>query len=437
MKSLLKAALPEPWLARLRRYRRGAAWQQFHREWRMAIGKLPSRSPSPLPRSLLLFPADPGHVTGSLGDDGMITATIDHFRAVNPDLRISMFCAAGPSEDIARGEGFAPLVLPAFRHFPAEMAAILDAGDYDGLMIFGADVMDGYYSPEYSAMLLAAADLAARAGMRSQILGFSFNAAAAPELAPCFAKLDPRVELNLRDSTSMERIGRLAPVRARLVADTAFALSPGGIDAETEDWIGAERAAGRTVIGVNLHPMLIRDASAGQIERMVGQMAGAIAAASVTADIAWLLVPHDYRDAAGAGDGICLRPLQSRLQAMPDIRSRYFEGVHRAATLKALAGRLDGVVTGRMHLAIAALGMGVPVLCVTYQDKFEGLFRHFGLPQELLLSPATFETDGALSSAVERFLARLPELRATIAQRRDHVLGLARKNFRAFEEDAA
>jgi len=40
-----------------------------------------------------------------------------------------------------------------------------------------------------------------------------------------------------------------------------------------------------------------------------------------------------------------------------------------------------------MHLSIAALGAGTPILGVTYQGKFEGLIKHFSLPDGVLSSP--------------------------------------------------
>lgn len=436
MKSALKAVLPAPVVTQLGQWKRTALQRRFHREWDWASRTIAVREAAAVPRSLLIFPSDPRGITGAVGDDAMITATIQHYKAANPDLRVSVLCIEGEPEEIVRSKGFLPVVIPHFGHFPTDMAAILSAGDYDALVALGADVMDGYYSAEYSTQLLVAADLAARSGMRALILGFSFNETAAPELAACFSRLDPRVTLNLRDGISFDRIRRFAPVRARLVADSAFTLSPGEVDAETARWIDAEKAAGRQVIGVNLHPMLIRAAGAEQIERMVGKMAAAIAAASALHDISWLLVPHDYRDSSGDGDGICLRPLLSRLQTMPDVPCRYFGGIHGAATLKALAGKLDGVVTGRMHLAIASLGMGVPVLCLTYQDKFEGLYRHFDLPKEFLLPPAIFEAGGALDGALQRFLFALPQLRATVAQEHLRVITLAQENFAVAGGDA-
>lgn len=437
MKSALKAVIPTSVLTQLRQWKVADSWRRLHRDWDQASTSIAVRNVPATPRSLLIFPSDPRGITGAVGDDAMLTATVEHFRAANPELHVSVLCMAGQPEEIVRTKGFTPVVIPAFERFPTAMATLLERGNYDALVAVGADVMDGYYSVEYSTQLLIAADLAARSGMRALFLGFSFNETAAQELEACFSRLDMRVTLNLRDRISLARIERFAPVRARLVADSAFTLRPGEVDAETTGWIDGEKAADRQVIGINLHPMLIRHADKQQIRHMVRQMASAIRAANVQGAFSWLLVPHDYRDDTGDGDGICLRPLLEELQAVDGIRCRYFEGMHRAATLKALAGRLDGVVTGRMHLAIASLGMGVPVLCLTYQDKFEGLYHHFDLPREHLLPPEVFNTEGALEEAMLRFLATLPALRQTVARERPRVILLAQTNFAPAEEVAA
>lgn len=437
MKSALKAVIPGPVLTQLRQWRVADSWRRLHRDWDQAGASIADRDVPATPRKILIFPSDPRGITGAVGDDAMLTATVEHFRMANPDLQVSVLCMSGPPEEIVRAKGFTPVAIPVFERFPIAMAALLQGGDYDALVALGADVMDGYYSVEYSTQLLIAADLAARSGMRALFLGFSFNEAAAPELEACFSRLDPRVMLNLRDRISLARIERFAPVRARLVADSAFTLRPGEVDADTSQWIDAEKAAGRQVIGINLHPMLIRHANAQQIRHMVAQMASAIGSVSAQGAFSWLLVPHDYRDDTGDGDGICLRPLFDELWSLPGVRARYFDGMHRAATLKALAGKLDGVVTGRMHLAIASLGMGVPVLCLTYQDKFEGLYNHFDLPKEYLLPPRIFDTEGALEEALQRFLTALPALRQAVAQELPRVSELAQANFARAEEVAA
>lgn len=429
MKTLIRSALPTRLQRVLARWRRDRAAARLHASWDAAIvglGAAPKRAGK---HALIIFPADLKSIVGSLGDEAMITATVDHFRQSAPDLQISMLCAPGSAEDVVRSRGFTPIVASGLHQFPQEFARLLSRGDHDGFVALGADVIDGHYSPDHSTKMIIAADLAARAGMRSIILGCSFNASAAPELAPRLGRLDSRVALNARDPISLDRIRRFAPVRARLVADSGFMLRPGTVDSATEAWIAGERSAGRRVIGVNLHPRLVRGGAPGAVDRLIAGMAAAIRAADAVGPVSWLLIPHDYRDAQGEGDGLCLRPLLALLADSPPVRCRYFDGEHPAGTLKALAGRLDGVVAGRMHLAIASLGMGVPVMCLTYQGKFEGLFKHFELPGRYLLPPGVFDAEGALTRALAEFMAELDALAAQVARERSRVLALAARNF--------
>jgi polysaccharide pyruvyl transferase WcaK-like protein len=99
----------------------------------------------------------------------------------------------------------------------------------------------------------------------------------------------------------------------------------------------------------------------------------------------------------------------------------------RAAEIKGIVGETDCVLTGKMHVAVAALGRGVPVACVTYQDKFEGLMQHFGLDDVLMSGDKACEP-GALTEFFERLLARRNTLRAEVASRLPEVTALSMQN---------
>lgn len=82
-----------------------------------------------------------------------------------------------------------------------------------------------------------------------------------------------------------------------------------------------------------------------------------------------------------------------------------------------------------MHLSIGALSAGVPVLNLTYQDKTQGLMRHAGLPDWLLLSPEeAFEND-ELAPRLVRLIENLPELRAAACAHLPTIKASALANF--------
>ena len=72
--------------------------------------------------------------------------------------------------------------------------------------------------------------------------------------------------------------------------------------------------------------------------------------------------------------------------------------------MKGLVGLVDFAVTGRMHLAIAALGMEVPVVALAYQGKFDGMMQRFDLGQ-MVFDPHTFDLD-AMYACCARLLGR-------------------------------
>jgi polysaccharide pyruvyl transferase WcaK-like protein len=112
-------------------------------------------------------------------------------------------------------------------------------------------------------------------------------------------------------------------------------------------------------------------------------------------------------------------------QGTPD-RQRIF--IPEAADqVKRLAGKVDFVITGRMHVAIAALGMGTPAICLTFQGKFAGLLEYFSL-EKYLIDPGSFEA-GMLRRTCIDMLANLEELSARVKASLPKVIDLARSNF--------
>ena len=132
-------------------------------------------------------------------------------------------------------------------------------------------------------------------------------------------------------------------------------------------------------------------------------------------------------------DDVWLAIVHQRLEPLFPGRLRYPKDRFSAAELKQLAGNCSGVVTGRMHLAIAALGGGVPVAAITYQDKFAGLFEHFGIASEFLVSPGEVAQGKRFEDMLRGFVDELPALQAAVANKLPGVFALARKNLESID----
>jgi polysaccharide pyruvyl transferase WcaK-like protein len=97
--------------------------------------------------------------------------------------------------------------------------------------------------------------------------------------------------------------------------------------------------------------------------------------------------------------------------------------------MKAISGVCDLVLSGRMHLAIASLGQGVPVICLTYQDKFEGLMEYFDLTGNTFSPQAVLDSDD-LSERMFDYLDNCSELKKKVRDALPKVIEMSRANVR-------
>lgn len=352
------------------------AFLRLNLSWRIlrwAVPLLRWRSAEP---SLVLVPCDPWTVIGSRGDEAMVYAVLQNFRKRHPNGKITVVtgnATAAASEDCRRMQrdfnlAYVHAWRPRFQIWNIIQAVRRVRATE--VFVLGADCMDGHYSPHTSTILFAVADLACRLGLKTRLTGFSWNEHPHPRAVAAAKKITTALEILVRDPDSFGRVKSILP-RARLVADTAFCLEPKFTDrvravlAQME----SDHAAGRYVLGVNLNPMLKVD------------VASVARALNAQLDVSVYLIPHDYRY---GGDLVEL----GKLDPLLTVPHRLLTDVYSAAELKALTSGLDALLTSRMHLGIAALGMGKPVAGFVYQGKFAGLFNLFGLPQGWLISPS-------------------------------------------------
>lgn len=396
-----------------------------------------SRAPVPVTariptdgRSVLIISCDPVQVVGSKGDEAMIIALIEKLQAEDAERRISVFCNLHELPASLRAFGIG---LERPWSAPWSLRYILSViRHYDAVVIIGADMLDGYYSLLGAARYWVVANIAARMGKTVVITGFSFNASPPRLLRTFMSPLEDSIHICLRDPVSRERFNRYVgiPERAQLVADMAFSLEPREPVTALSAWSQRKREEARMAIGFNIHPMLFRRATTEEIDKLVRASVRAISAAVELRFGAVALIPHDYRPYP-KGDVEVLERIYRALPAPVQRHCFLLEGHLHAAELKALAGHLDLVVTGRMHLAIASLGMGTPVAGITYQDKFQGLFQHFGLPAEFLAPASVLIEEARFEAWLLRAIDAQAALKDKVGRHLVSVKELSRRNFSA------
>lgn len=412
------------------RIRTETGLHRLRAEWkRMAAESTPTRERT-RPRKLLVLSGDPRTLAGSRGDEAMIHGAVQSLRAEEADLQVAVVTSSDEGSAAARDMGFEPLQIWEPTAALETTLGIIDKYRPDAAIVVGGDVMDGYYNPGTTTRLLAIADLLSRRGVKTNILGFSFNERPHRAMKPAYRQVGTALTLNVRDPISYGRFQGFTATPAQLVADAAFMLAPHadthGV-AEVAAWVEGRRQAGDVVLGFNLHPMLIKRPTQAQLDGLVEAATQVLRNVSMQRPVSWVLLSHDYR--GSHGDDVCLAPLAAALaRSSVGERIHHVRGEKSASELKALAGLMDGVLTGRMHLAIASLGMGVPVAALTYQDKFEGLFCHFDLPRWLLMTPAQASQPEHLERVVNRFLDELDNLRVEVAKQLPKVKEASRRN---------
>ena len=113
-----------------------------------------------------------------------------------------------------------------------------------------------------------------------------------------------------------------------------------------------------------------------------------------------------------ADDARCAARVVSRLNGPARARCRIDDAFHTPAALASMLADFDALIATRMHGAILAFGVGVPVLPIAYEFKTAELFTRLGLERWLTdidaIEPASF------TKLVERFFDELPRITEAI-----------------------
>lgn len=335
---------------------------------------------------LILLPAALDNPFGSRGDQAMIFATISEFKSMNPNGQVSIIISSDSDAEMIGVNDVHCIPIWDRHHVKKIRFDALSGATY--FAVIGADAMDGYYWPLAVLRALEMCEQARVRGAEVAVLGFSFNSTPNQYCSRALRLLNPAVQLFCRDPVSFRRFTELIERCPIPVADAAFCLKPRTSQAvrDIEKWCTSERLSGKTIVGFNFHLMLLDVEGACDEATAVTVAAQALSKLIDEFSVSVVLIPHDFRGEKNDKTMLtkCLAHIPERLRARVLLPDTEF----LADELKAVAGMCCLVLTGRMHLAIAALGMGVPIAAVAYQDKFEGLLEHFGLNRSLIIQPA-------------------------------------------------
>lgn len=301
---------------------------------------------------------------------------------------------------------------------------------YKNFYAIGADVLDGRHSFRWSKEIIRLANTACKIGLRSSIISFSFNKTPEKDIVNDLRLLDRKVRLSCRDPISQVRLIKHIVRKVELSADLAFLL-PLKKNSElvkiANAWGQAQRANERIIIALNMNPQIFevkdRDKKIGNL--LISYKELIIKLSKTHHKISILFLPHDFRNFPND-----LTLINNLMSILPDdiiINSFLPKNPFSAGEVRAIVGISDLILTARMHLAIHGLSQGVPVACVTYQDKFEGLMEHFKI------SGLTISSDDALDSnklfnLVQEVFENKTLIRQRILEQLPKVIQLSKNN---------
>lgn len=299
------------------------------------------------------------------------------------------------------------------KSFKERLSFLAFISKFENCYAIGADVLDGTYNLSEALQFFDVVNDIADVGTKINVIGASFSKEIAGEVKNKLSSLNERVTVYCRDLYSLERISGLCS--AKLSADAAFLMSPAEqIKSYTIEGLDREGNAEHLVIGVCLksNDLDSRD-KLNDFCNALKKLCFENTNSSV------IFLPHhenDYLTSIAIRDR--LRSCSAEI---------ILPGTLPAANeIKKAAGCCSVVITGRMHVAIAALGMGVIPICYPYGDKFEGLLSHFGLESSKLM--VTEDQSNLMSCLIYCFSNR-STLKATTNRKKDGVIRLAEKNF--------
>jgi len=350
--------------------------------------------------NILIIPPSMGY-PGSTGDEALILGIKDYLSSKgNLYLGIVVKDGSNPEWKPFRKEG---IKLYNLNNIDKNL------GEYNELYVLGADVIDGG-SQLHNAIEFF--HLIGKFNMPTRLIGFSFNNRPIKRIIEKFRALPEDTKIYVRDPSSFKRFVAETEVNAKQVADVAFLLKPKKPKPHILRWIKEQKLKSRIVLGVNIN--------SNKLTKKIFQ--AYVDALGKLQNVSILIIPHDSR--AFCGDLKAIQLLWKNLSNKLKKHSLKL-GITRAREAKYICGELDCVLTGRMHLTIASLDQGTPVLCIGYQNKMEGLLHFFGLERYVVQR----KTVANIINLLPDLIKNRRKIKVKIRRSLPKVKELARKNF--------
>jgi colanic acid/amylovoran biosynthesis protein len=274
----------------------------------------------------------------------------------------------------------------------------------------GADVMDGGYSSFESLSRMSILRIANKHQIPTRVLGFSWRPDAPPSLVKTFSKIGRSTQLFVRDPESFSQLAALDVDGIIQSADSAFALNPDVLENVHFDRLETPNSA---YACLNVSALISRR---GGSQDGFGQIVQELHARGLKV----IFLPH-VNTGRTNNDITACRYVFEKFGSDADI---LVDAILSPQEILSLVRNSSIVITGRMHLAILSMLVGIPAITFETQNKVKGLYKLFGL-EDLVIDPFSAYQDAVSkqiqfvleSQEAQRKIQRvLPELKRTAAE---------------------
>jgi len=201
--------------------------------------------------------------------------------------------------------------------------------------------------------------------------------------------------ISVRDRFAHQSLAQCTQREIQIVPDPAFMLTPASSEQADRLVTSCGLDTTRPIIGVSLRRWfhrrggfvphrvraalhIDRDHGAVRLDGLLEQLALALSALANQLSASILLLPT-YAARHENDTAVC-KLFAAKLRSVP---SALLE-INDPQLYKAVTGRLELMISSRMHPLILAASMGTPIVGLAYNSKFDGLFDLLQLPQRPL-----------------------------------------------------
>ncbi len=361
--------------------------------------------------------------SGSLGDDALFDVLCAELREGGCDRIVRV---AESHRDLAGYESADDTLLLHRGNLARAIWSLRELAKCDHLIVVGADVMDGAYGRS-ATRRFSALSIATRLGLDTSLVSFSFSDRATSESIAQLKNVSEATRIVVRDPVSCRLVREHLPGRDIIQgADLAFLLAPdqdAQVVSDVRDWISGFHDSDPSItIAVNFNQLACPDS---QIELCLESYRKALVTLSKTFAATYVFLPHDYRPEHNE-----LGLLEDLKQRLPtDVQQRTLVLSKRLSVqqLKGICRLVDMAIVGRMHMAIGCVSQSIPVMCMDYQGKVEGLAEHCGISSIRVSSEQLTDSD-VFAGLATKFCANRHEFRNQLKQSQAKLQELARIN---------